>query len=74
MPVSTLMWTFSVPPQATAAALYSSALAWAETVWVMWYSSSWETMEGGVCPKIKIGLWIPPRRSSLASSRLDTAR
>ena len=35
MPVSTLMWTFSVPPKAMAAALYSSALAWAETVWVM---------------------------------------
>ena len=28
------MWTFSVPPQDCAAALYSSALAFAETVWV----------------------------------------
>ena len=36
MPVSTLMWTFSLPPQADAAALYSSALARADTAWVMW--------------------------------------
>ena len=35
MPVSTLMWTFSAAPQRRASALYSSALAWAETVWVM---------------------------------------
>ena len=31
MPVSTLMWTFSVPPLSTAAALYASALALADT-------------------------------------------
>ena len=30
------MWTFSVPPHCTAAALYSSALALAETAWVMY--------------------------------------
>ena len=36
LPVSTLMWTFKVPPQPAAAALYSSALAWADTAWVMW--------------------------------------
>lgn len=36
IPVSTLMWTFSVPPQRTASALYSSALASQVTVCVMW--------------------------------------
>ena len=74
MPVSTLMWTFSVPPHAAAAALYSRALARADTAWVMRYSISWGTMAGGVCPKIRMGAWMPPWRSSFASSRLDTAR
>ena len=74
MPVSTLMWTFRVPPQAAAAALYSSALALADTAWVMRYAISWGTMLGGVWPRIRIGAWMPPRRSSSASSRLDTAR
>ena len=36
IPVSTLIWTRSVPPHAAAAALYSSALARADTVWVIW--------------------------------------
>ena len=74
MPVSTLMWTFSVPPHLTAAALYSSALALADTAWVMRYSISWGTMAGGVWPRIRMGARMPARRSSSASSRLDTAR
>ena len=55
MPVSTLMWTFSVPPLSTAAALYASALARADTAWVMRYSISWGTMAGGVWPRIRMG-------------------
>ena len=74
MPVSTLIWTFSVPPLSAAAALYSSALALADTAWVMPYSISWGTISGGVCPRIRMGAPTPPRRSSRASSRLETAR
>ena len=55
IPVSTLMWTFSVPPLSTAAALYASALARADTAWVMPYSISWGTMAGGVWPRIRMG-------------------
>ena len=38
-----------------AAALYASALARADTAWVMPYSISWGTMAGGVWPRIRMG-------------------
>ena len=55
MPVSTLMCTRSVPPQAEAAALYSRALTSQETAWVILRAISWGTISGGVWPRIKTG-------------------
>ena len=74
MPVSTLMWTFSVPPHFTASALYSSALAAQVTAWVMCRSIRFFTCSLGVWPRIRMGMAMPLWRSSMASSMLDTAR
>ena len=74
MPVSTLMWIFSVPPRAVASWLYSRALALQVTAWVMWCSISRPTCSLGVWPRISTGMETPLARSSMASSMLDTAR
>ena len=74
MPVSTLMCTVSSPPWRTASSLYSSALAWQDTAWVMCRSMSRPTCSRGVCPSISMGMVMPLQRSSAASSMLDTAR
>ena len=74
MPVSTLMCTVSSPPQRTASSLYSSALAWQDTACVMCRSMRFFTCSRGVWPRIRMGMVMPPARSSMASSRLDTAR
>ena len=74
IPVSTLMCTVSSPPQRTASSLYSSALAWQDTAWVMCRSMSRPTCSRGVWPRIRMGMVMPLHRSSAASSMLDTAR
>ena len=74
MPVSRAMWMRSVPPSRRASAENSSAFLRFVTVWVMSLSASRKVYSGGVCPRISSGAVIPPSRSSIASSRQDTAR
>ena len=74
MPVSSLMCSFRTPPSLPASSEYSSALARQVAVWVSRFSSSTDVYSTGVCPRIKIGIVMPPLRSSSASSRQLTAR
>ena len=53
---------------------YSFALAKALTVWVRFSSIRRPVYSGGVWPRIRMGMVMPPRRSSSASSRQLTAR
>ena len=74
MPVSTAMWTRSVVPSLKASAENASASFMPVTAWVMLCSVSAFVYSPGVWPRIRIGMVIPPRRSSSASSRQATAR
>ena len=74
MPVSILMWMRSCRPSAAARAENSCALARQDTVWVMSLSMSVSVYSDGVWPRISSGMVMPALRSSMASSRQDTAR
>ena len=74
MPVSTLIWTFRVRPDAAAAAENARAVSKSPTAWVMSYSSSTPAYSTGVTPRMRMGSLIPALRSSTASSRQATAR
>ena len=59
MPVSTLIWIFSVPPYFTASELYSCAFASQVTACVILKQISRSTCSFGVCPRIRIGIVMP---------------
>ena len=74
MPVSTLRWTFSVPPRASAPRAKANPVSASPTVWVRSRSKSSPVYSGAVGPRIRMGVPTPASRSSTASSRQATAR